>query len=127
MVLATAGHGHLELVQWLCGEQGFQMDPLVMGCAAMARNLALMQWLRNEGGEWDARACVLAACGGHLQIVQRLRTNGCPWGSDTCRYAVDNRHVETRRWARENGCPWDVATRDKAAELEYPDHFANLV
>ena len=128
LATAAAGHGHLELVQWLCGEQGFQMDPLVMGCAAMGGNLELVQWLRGEGCTWDTRACVLAARGGRLEVLRWLRDNDCPWDGVKCSwFAACGGHLETLRWARENGCPWDAATRDKAeAELGYTDDLGNL-
>ena len=101
MAEAAAQRGHLELMQWLCGEGGFEMDEGVMAWALKGGNLELVQWLRGEG---------------------------CPWDWKTCWYAVDYGHVEVLRWARENGCPWIAYTRDKAAaELGYTDDFGNLV
>ena len=100
MAEAAALHGHLELVQWLCGEGGFAMD----------------EWMLMQ-----------AARGGNLELVQWLRGAGCPW-YNACYWAVNNGHVEVLRWARENGCPWDAYIRDKAAaELGYTDDFGNLV
>ena len=97
----AAFYGHLELVEWLCGEGGFAMDEEVM-------------W-------W-------AAYGGHLELVQWLRGEGCPWDYDTCLNAVSQGHEEVLRWVRENGCPWATYTRDLAAEkLGYTDDSGNLV
>ena len=101
MVSRAAQYGRLELVKWLCGEGGFEMDANVMADAAESGNLELVQWLRGEGCEWDWWMCYLA---------------------------VDQGHVEVLRWARENGCEWDAATRDRAAaELGYTDDLGNLV
>ena len=100
MAHAAASCGHLELMQWLCGEGGFAMDKFVMA---------------------------MAAYGGNLQVVQWLRGEGCPWDWWTCAMAVKHGHVEVLRWVRENGCPWDADTRDEAAaELGYTDDFGNL-
>ena len=101
MAHEAAEHGHLELVQWLCGEGGFAMDELVMYCAAGSGNLELVRWLRGEG---------------------------CPWNEWTCFNAVHFRHVEVLRWARENGCPWRAEDRDKAAaKLGYTDDLGSPV
>ena len=101
MAHIAARNGHLELVRWLCGEGGFEMDEWVMSNAAYGGNLELVMWLRGEG---------------------------CPWNHWTCNSAVDQGHVEVLRWARENGCKWDAYDRDKAAaELGYSDDFGNLV
>ena len=101
MAYVAARYGHRELVQWLCGEEGFAMDEMVMWKAAYSGNLELVRWLRGEG---------------------------CPWNYWTCLYAVEQGHVEVLRWARENGCSWHAGTRDKAAaKLRYTDDFGNLV
>ena len=99
MAHAAAGYGHLELVEWLCGEGGFAMDEYVMRLAARRGNLELVQWLRGKG---------------------------CPWNWRTCYYAVDQGRVEVLRWVRENGCPWDAPTRNQAAQLGYTDDYGNL-
>ena len=101
MATEAALFGHTELVQWLCREQGFQMDVLMMYGAAGSGNLELVQWLRGEG---------------------------CPWDTETSSNAVFIGHVKMLRWVRENGCPWDANTRDwAAATLGYTDDFGNLV
>ena len=108
MAQSAALYGHLELVQYLCGEGGFAMDERVMEQAARSGNLQLTQWLRAEG---------------------------CPWNDyprstldDTCYLAIHHGHVEVLRWARENGCPWLAVTRDLAEEkLGYTDELGNLV
>ena len=102
MANVAAGHGHWELVRWLCGEEGgFAMDGWVMRNAAGSGNLELVRWLRGAG---------------------------CPWDHNTCYWAVEKGRVETLRWAREHGCPWTPWDRDRAAaELGYADDFGQLV
>ena len=48
----AAGFGHLELVQALCKEQGFEMNMDTIGWAAFTGNLELVKWLRSEGCPW---------------------------------------------------------------------------
>ena len=101
MAAEAAGHGHLELVQWLCGEGGFAMGSIVMWRAAYGGNLELVQWLRSEG---------------------------CPWDWRTCNWAVIKGNEEVLRWVRENGCPWREWDRDRAAaKFGYTDDFGNLL
>ena len=72
MATEAARHGHLELVQWLCGEEegGFAMDETVMAEAAQSGNLGLVRWLRAEGCGWKKDACAQA---GRRQRVSRGR------------------------------------------------------
>ena len=101
MAKVAARYGQAELVKWLCGEGGFEMDKGVMWRAARSGNLELVRWLRGEG---------------------------CPWDYWTCYYAVTYGREEVLRWARENGCPWMAWIRDRAATtLGYWDDFGNVV
>ena len=102
MAHAAAWYGQAELVQWLCGEGGFEMDEGVMADAATSGNLQLVQWLWGEG---------------------------CPWDDcSVCELAVEYGHVEVLRWVRENGAWWTPFDRDRAAEeLRYTDDLGNLV
>ena len=46
-----------------------------------------------------------AAEGGHLSCLQWLRENGCNWDGDTsCSDAARNGHLHIFKWARQNGC-----------------------
>ena len=101
MATAAAEYQHLELVKWLCGEEGgFAINEDLMKQAARRGNRELMQWLWGEG---------------------------CPWHYMTCFDLVSQGDVELLRWARENGCPWEPETRDQAAEqLGYTDDLGNL-
>ena len=121
MADVAARYGHLELVQWLCGERsrlnylkratgGFDMNWNVMANAAMSGNLELVEWLRGKGCEWDSMACESAALGGHLGVLQWLRANGCDWDAGTGNKAAYGGHLATLRWARENGCGWSALT-----------------
>ena len=61
-------------------------------------------------------------------MLQWVRENGCQWDQDTCFAAVAEGHGDVLRWAREHGCPWNAWSRDRAAaKLGYADDFGNLV
>ena len=49
----AARAANLELLQWLCGEQGCEMDETVMQWAARSGNMKVVQWLRGKGCPWD--------------------------------------------------------------------------
>ena len=42
--------------------------------------LAVLQWVRANGGPWDEETCANAAWGGHLDVLQWARENG--WGGN---------------------------------------------
>jgi hypothetical protein len=46
-----------------------------------------------------------AARGGHLAVLQWLRANGCQWDWLVCLFAAKNGHKAVLHWARANGCP----------------------
>ena len=118
MVQVAARYGHLELMQFLCGEGGF-IPPF----PSPEMGGAMRSYTRKAG----KAAMVEATRSGNLELVQWLRVNGCPWDAYTCYFAVQEGHVEVLRWLRENGCPWDAETReDAAAELGYTDDFGNV-
>ena len=88
----------------------------------------MVRWARENGCDWDTKACAYVAYGGYLEALQWLRAEGCPWDADTCYAAIQGGQVETLRWARENGCPWTAFTRDWAANnLGYTDDLGSLV
>jgi hypothetical protein len=41
--------------------------------------------------------------------------NGCDWDASTCAVAAKNGHLDVLQWAFENGCPWDASTCAAAA------------
>ena len=46
-----------------------------------------------------------AARGGHLAVLQWLRANGCEWNADTLWAAEEKCHHDVADWACANGCP----------------------
>ena len=73
----AALHGHLELVQWLYGEQGFEPDLKMMQNAARSGNLELVQWLWGEGSfAVDRKVIERAVRSGNLELVQWLCGEG---------------------------------------------------
>ena len=126
MVHLAARHGHRELVQWLCGEGGFEMDVGVMWEAAKYGHRELVQWVRREQGfALDEMVMHRVARIGNLEMVQWLRGQGCLWDDNTCYEAVSEGHWEVLSWVRENGCPWSAFTRELAAKRGYTDDFDN--
>jgi hypothetical protein len=81
--------------------------------------LAVLQWARLNGCQWDEWTCSQAAGGGYLEVLRWARENGCFWDELTCRLAAEGGHLEVLKWARENGCPWDK--QKTLAEATDPD------
>ena len=108
----AAEFGHLELLKWLCREQGFATNHKMLWSAALCGNLELAKWLQSgeQPFEMNERVMGAAARGGNLELVQWLRGEGCPWDDLTCYWAVRRGHVEVLQWAHANGCPWSAET-----------------
>jgi len=73
--------------------------------AAIHGHLNILQWLRENGCDWNENTCATAAKYGHLHILQWARENGCPWDITTCGQAAINGHYHILYWAFENGMP----------------------
>jgi len=117
--LNAARYGRVDVMEW-AHEQGYsaikreEWQPW-LGCwnpfgahtckkAAEYGKLQALQWLRENGCDWDAGTCAVAALNGHLSILQWARDNGCEWNEKTCAAAACNGHLSILQWVRENGC-----------------------
>ena len=62
----------------------------------------------------NAQTCKRAAENGQLVALQWLRQNGCEWNSYTCSAAAEGGYLSVLQWARENGCDWNAFTFEAA-------------
>ena len=110
---AAAEHGHLELVQWLCGEGGFALNEFLMQDAARGGSVELVQWLSRRGCPQSKDLINHAAECGRLEVVQFLRGEcnrdcpGCPWLRETLSQAAWSGNLELVQWLWAEGCPLD--------------------
>jgi hypothetical protein len=74
--------GAVALADWLLEEDYIQLHPSLKRTAAEHGQLAMCQYLRGRGCEWDVTMC-----------------------SRSCYYAD---HGAVLRWLHSSGCPWDV-------------------
>jgi len=109
-----ARYGCLAVLQW-ARANGCEWDWLTCAWVAQNGDLAMLQWVRANGCGWDEWMCANAARGGHLAVLQWARANGCEWDSETCAEAAGGGHLEVLQWARENGCEWNAWTCAYAA------------
>ena len=66
--------------------------------AAQGGHLAVLQWMRANGGEWNEYTCWCAAHSGYLEVLQWVVANGCPWDRADCLRISD---VAVREWIQE--------------------------
>jgi hypothetical protein len=99
----------LAVVQYL-RNQGCKWDESVIMCdAAGSDSITIVKWLQqHEGVEVDARTMAAAASKGQTAMCEYLLNIGCYWTDTAPTRAAEAGHFETLRWLRENGCPWDV-------------------
>jgi len=105
----AAGHGRVEVLQWL-HEAGL-CDPAARRIhhSAFASTWPVLRWAREKGyvNEWNAGMCAGLARRGDVGGLQALRAAGCPWDEATPLQAARSSHEALFRWAVENGCPWN--------------------
>ena len=72
-------------------------------------HLAVLQWARENGCEWDERTCVVASRRGHVEVLKWALSHGCPWNPDVCL-------ANAERYSR-----WDVVDfiRSEIADLAF--------
>jgi hypothetical protein len=58
--------------------------------------------VRENGCEWNAWTCALAARWGHFDILQWCRKNGCQWSAETTAAAARGGHCNIRTWCIES-------------------------
>lgn len=92
----AARQGHLELLQWVLGQQ----PPC----------------------PWNASTCRLAVERGHLQVLQWVQAQQppCPWDKETCRLAAERRNMAVLRWL------WVPAAPLPLASEVLPEHCAGV-
>jgi len=105
----VARYGRVDVMEWAC-RQGYsaawwEQEDHTCEKAAQYGQLQALQWLRENGCNWNGETCADVAEGGHLSILQWARENGCNWNSGTCHAAAEGGHLSILQWAREDGCP----------------------
>ena len=119
MIVGAVKGGHIEMLEWIKAN----MPPQIweherqkrfrcgIVAARNARNeqLHVLQWLQENGYQFNHRAYVqAAACSGSLEVLQYLRNlvPPCPWSFQVCNIAVKQGNLEMLQWAISNGCPY---------------------
>ena len=119
MIFGAVKGGHIEMLEWIKAN----MPPQIweherqkrfrcgIVAARNARNeqLHVLQWLQENGYQFNHRAYVqAAACSGSLEVLQYLRNlvPPCPWSFQVCNIAVKQGNLEMLQWAISNGCPF---------------------
>jgi hypothetical protein len=116
----AARNGHLDCLQ-LVHEHVGHIGSEVMNQAAGNVNddVECVQYLREQGVEWDEDTCVAAATAGNADVLEYLHEHGCPW--DTRVLASDSEAC--RDFALENGVLGDIedVLRAKLPGVEFED------
>jgi hypothetical protein len=141
----TASAGLLEGVVAL-RERGCPTDKWTLMNAAISGNLAMIQYLLDQGCRGGnsfyfaaasyghttivnfaikngfcesppSDACDQAAESGNLDLLKYVRGRGAQWGKSTCSGAALRGHLDILKYLHENGCRWNVRTTNRAAQF----------
>ena len=100
----AASSGSIDVIDWLRQQEGIVIDAEAMSFAAGAGHIAMCQYLRSIGCDWDSSACGCAAGTGHLDVLRWLRDNGCPWNvSEVCTNAAASEFIDMLDYVIEQG------------------------
>lgn len=117
--------GNVAVLAWLREQGGCAWDSDTCAEAAAAGHLEVLQWARAHGCDWDGRVSEHAAGRGHLDVLRWARANGCTWSNGTCTSAAAFGHLETLQWAVANGCPFERADCLSLAEFRCNTELAS--
>jgi hypothetical protein len=106
---AAAAAGQLAALQYLINNNCEWDEDYIACYAASSGSIDVMTWLRQQPDiVIDAEAMSFAAGAGHIAMCQYLRSSGCNWDTSACAAAAGTDHLDVLRWLRDNGCPWNV-------------------
>ncbi|WZN63635.1 hypothetical protein HKI87_08g51840 [Chloropicon roscoffensis] len=107
----AALQGSVETLRWLMEEKGWELNLGTSYWAGRAGSIDVLEYLWEEGYDFDVEVCTGAAQGGHLEALKFLRGvmgPPCPWDGEICAAAAEEGHLEVLKWARSEDppCPW---------------------
>ena len=102
----AALRGHLEVLKWLCEEEGYQYSGVdILTAASREGHLEILKWIitRTTHVAWNnnhVAASYAAALGGHLEILRWLWSQGCRWNNrHILANAARGGHLDVLKWA----------------------------
>jgi hypothetical protein len=109
---AAAERGDLLMVQWLRQQGCPWRKSEVVHLAAESGCVALMDWLLHEPEVVVMTHDLMASAAeaGQLAMCQYLREQGCPWSPRACLDAARAGHCDVVKWLHGAGCPWQPAS-----------------
>jgi hypothetical protein len=106
----------LPKVIWLCEDVGCTLPPSCTGAAAEAGSVELLQWLKQQGCEFDEHASYKASRTPHnIPVLQFLSAEGCPWHKDVCCNSAEAGDLEQLQWLHQHGAALSNETAGSAA------------
>ncbi len=119
--------GNVHVFRWLESHIGMpssmtrRYDATLCVLAANNGRLEMLQFLRQSGYDWDARASAYAARNNHRNILEWMYDTSPPpphlplWSPMTCADAAFGGHFALLKWLHSIDCQWDEETTRWAA------------
>eukprot|EP00953_Heterococcus_sp_UTEX-ZZ885_P007315 4438-Heterococcus_DN1.PRE.1 len=104
--VGAAAAASIAKLQLLHSEQGCRLSSNICGWAARSGSIDALRWAREHGGICTIETPGGAAAGAHLHVLQYLSDEGCEWDEIACAVAAANDQLSTLKWLHEHGCPW---------------------
>ena len=79
-------YGYLNIIKW-ARENNFSYSELA--CFWAYRNVEILDYLRNDGCQWDRQVGDNAIIGGYLDVIKYCHFNNCPGNQRWVWYSAD--------------------------------------
>jgi hypothetical protein len=112
----AAGGGSVEMLQWLKQKSFAFSRHSTYTAARRPHNIPVLQYLQNEGCEWDNYVCSAAAEAGDLEQLKWLHQHGATLRSSVPGSAACNGMVNILDWWQQQGFEFDCHVMEQAAQ-----------
>lgn len=110
----AAKNRNIETLEFL-HNNGCQWNSKVTRVAAWNKDLECLKYLHEKGCEMGPEVFSAFALKGELEILKYLHEQGCPWCPSTFSGAARSGNLDCLRFLHKHGCPWDSLSCRAAA------------
>jgi hypothetical protein len=123
----AAQRGHTHLLKWFASK-GISLSNQDSLCtlAGYSGNLETLQYLRQQGCDWNVSTNINAALNNHFSLLKWAVEQGCPLNTDVLNYALQYSSVEMITYLYDHNCPHPEKPYAAAMFRDQPDKFKCL-
>lgn len=99
-------HNHVKVLGWgIQNQQMVSRDPSIMAWASVNNDVDTMDWLMDNGFQYDYMLCKMAAMKGSLKVLEWAWSKGIQFDQETWCGGILGKKQYILDYLREKGCP----------------------